>query len=216
MKAASAKMVFCSRLRRVLPLLRLMPLLGYSRLGNMTEDDQSDPGSPNPWLGYVYTWDALGRLVQISNRSEQVVAEYRYSADNHRIAWRYPQKTDDAGWYYPVYDHRWRMIAVYRRNETTSGHHLTDLWERFYYHNPGLGGMGGSGYIDSVIARDDTPVEDPESHQWLLTRTVNYVQNWRGDVVALMAVPGCSALSIQTPVRRPSVNGCDHVNRLIV
>ena len=158
----------------------------YDLVGNLTEDDQSDPGSPTPWLGYVYTWDALGRLVQISNRSEQVVAEYRYSADNHRIAWRYPQKTDDTGLYYPVYDHRWRMIGVYKRNAATETGPYTDLWERFYYHNAGLGGMGGSGYIDSVIARDDTPLEDPDTHERMLTRTVNYVQNWRGDVVALM------------------------------
>lgn len=75
------------------------------------------------------------------------------------------------------------MIALYKRNANTSAP-FTDLHERFYYHNAGLAGGGGSMYIDSVIMRDDTLTSGT------LSRTMLYAQNWRGDVVGMLRYDG--------------------------
>jgi RHS repeat-associated protein len=108
-------------------------------------------------------------------------------ARHHRIVWRHPSAGgDDALWTYPVYDHRWRMIAVYKEPE---GGGSPVLKERFYYHNAGIAGGGGSSYVDSVIRRDRDAVaaeEGPET----LEETLYYLQNWRGDVVATVQSNG--------------------------
>ncbi len=57
------------------------------------------------------------------------------------------------------------------------------------YHTAGLAGYGSSSYIDAVILRDDEfdGGEWPEEADATLDRRVYYCQNWRADVVAILA-----------------------------
>lgn len=63
--------------------------------------------------------------------------------------------------------------------------------EEFAWHNAGLGGTGGSSYIDSVIFRDrDYNTGWSAASDEVLERRNYYVQNWRADVVALLSDMG--------------------------
>jgi hypothetical protein len=46
-----------------------------------------------------------------------------------------------------VYDAGWRIVAVYRGN-------AADPYEQYVWHNAGMGGFGGSSYIDALVLRD--------------------------------------------------------------
>jgi len=70
-------------------------------------------------------------------------------------------------------------MATYREADT-------DPKEQFLYHAAGLAGRGGSSYIDLVILRDDHIAAWDDT----LERRVYYVQNWRTDVIALLADNG--------------------------
>lgn len=154
----------------------------YDLVGNLVNDDTSSANT-----GYTYKWDALGRLTEIWNKDSTPlqIAGFRYSADNHRIAWKYPRRTGDDNWYYPVYDEMWRMIALYKREADVGSTHVASLQERFYYHNAGLAGSGNSQYIDSVIGRDNLPDGSGNLVNWMF-----YAQNWRGDVVGMLKSDG--------------------------
>lgn len=159
----------------------------YNAVGELASDDTLASGN-----GFKYTWDVFGRLTKIeTNASTPVtVAEFQYDARNHRTAWRHPQaggggSAPEAQWFYPVYDHRWRMIAIER---ALSGGGV-EWHERFYYHNAGLDGEGGSHYIDAVFRRDRDANLDGSAGDGV-EETRSYLQNWRGDVVCMVRPDG--------------------------
>ena len=123
----------------------------------------------------------------------EVHAEFRRGGPGgspRRTAPAWVSSPDDP-WFQFVYDTRWRITATYRASHYSSWTIDGDPKEQFVYQNAGLGGSGGSSYIDSVILRDrdaNTAWED-EADPTLEERTY-YCQNWRADVVALMTSDG--------------------------
>ena len=117
--------------------------LAYDKSGNQTDDGKD----------YTYVYDGFGRLRQVKNRSDSsLVAESRYNGLGFRIGWHYDADADkdvDSSdpWYYFCYDDAWRVVATFRADDTNPK-------EVFVHHNAGLGGFGGSSYIDRVILRD--------------------------------------------------------------
>ncbi|MCC6244764.1 MAG: hypothetical protein IT353_18100, partial [Gemmatimonadaceae bacterium] len=154
--------------------------LAYDAVGNMTDDGEK----------YTYVYDAFGRLVTVKNRSTSaVVAEYKYNGLNQRIGSH--DDTNASGtvdssdpWYWFVQDSRWRTVATFRASSWGySGSNDTSPKETTVYHAGGLGGGGGSSYIDSVILADKDM-----SNGWggaadgTREKRVYLLQNWRADV----------------------------------
>ncbi len=79
-------------------------------------------------------------------------------------------------------------IATYRQANGSGGD--TYPKEQWVHHNAGLAGLGSSSYIDAVILRDDHEDDWTEAADSTLERRVYYCQNWRADVVALLAENG--------------------------
>jgi RHS repeat-associated protein len=107
------------------------------------------------------------------------VAAFEYNGLGHRIGhqWDYDADTD-LDWQWLVYDDKWRVIARFQ-----DGAAVNAPFEQVYHHHAGLAGYGGSSYIDLVIARDrdtNTGSAGFETREYVL-------QNWRADVVALVA-----------------------------
>lgn len=158
----------------------------YNAVGELSSDDSLASG-----YGYKYTWDVFGRLTKIQTNDTTTpvtVAEFKYDARNHRIAWRHPLaggggSAPESRWFYPIYDHRWRIIEVER---DTDGSGTMAWYERFYYHNAGLDGEGGASYVDAVFRRERDAALDGGTLEEVLT----YLQNWRGDVVAMVKPDG--------------------------
>jgi RHS repeat-associated protein len=158
--------------------------LAYDKTGNQTSDG----------LGYDYIYDAFGRLVTIHKEGDPgvVYAQYRYNGLSFRIGWRYDtngngyvdESEEDDPWYWFCYDDSWRIVATFRANDTYPK-------EVFVYHHAGLGGYGGSSYIDSVILRDKE-VKAKWSEEATETREERryYCQNWRADVSAILTDAG--------------------------
>jgi YD repeat-containing protein len=128
-------------------------------------------------------YDAWGRLVEIENQSSATVAAFEYNGLGHRIGhqWNKDADTDlDQQWL--AYDDKWRVVARFE-----DGADVDELFEQVYHHHAGLAGYGGSSYIDLVIARfrdaDTDWASGPETREYVL-------QNWRADVVALVAPDG--------------------------
>ncbi|MFN0134364.1 MAG: hypothetical protein ACKVW3_17765 [Phycisphaerales bacterium] len=87
------------------------------------------------------------------------------------------------------------MLATFREDDA-------DPKERFVYHAAGLGGYGGSSYIDDVICRDRDYSTDwyGEDSDGVLETRAYYCQNWRHDVSAIVTSGGhLRAYSFQTP-----------------
>ncbi len=154
--------------------------LGYDKAGNQTDDGQH----------YTYVYDAFGRLRQVKNRSDSsLVAEYRYNGLGFRIGWYYDADADkdvdgDDPWYWFCYDDAWRIVATFRANGTYPK-------EVFVHHNAGMGGYGGSSYIDSVILRDrETKFNWTEETDSTRGERQYYCQNWRADVSAILTDAG--------------------------
>lgn len=90
--------------------------------------------------------------------------------------------------YHFVYDEQWRIIQTYRApgNEPD-----TDPKERFVYHAPGNNGFGTAGYIDDVILRErDANTDWDAESDGVLEQRLNYCQNWRHDLVAIVSSSG--------------------------
>jgi RHS repeat-associated protein len=162
--------------------------LSYDAVGNMTDDGKD----------YKYRWDAFGRLVEVDPQSGVIpVAAYTYNGLNYRIRTRTPTDYQSYGageddgppiswnpWYSFGYDERWRMINTYRDTDSSPK-------ERFVYHAAGLGGYGGSSYIDSVILRDrDANTAWGSAADGTLEERRYYCQNWRADVSAVLTDTG--------------------------
>ncbi len=135
--------------------------------------------------GYEYVYDPFGRLIEV-NTSTTEVSQYRYDGLNRRIAYRHDEDADDdvddETWVHLVYDERWRVVATFRGSDS-------DPKEFYAHHAPGLGGTGGSSYIDSVILRDaDFPLTS--ASDGTLERRSYYCQNWRADVSVILGSTG--------------------------
>ncbi|MBX3384903.1 MAG: hypothetical protein KF864_15505 [Phycisphaeraceae bacterium] len=173
----------------------------------MLARDIPKPEEPKP--------DAFGRLTTVKTRggSPATVSEYRYNGLGHRIGWRSDTNFDSTvdgsdPWYWFVYDDRWRVVATYRGSDAHPK-------ERFIHHNAGVGGFGGSSYIDSVILRDS---DDPEGWTNAADGTLEtrhyYLQNWRHDVVALIEPDGTPFEYIRySAYGVPTVYAAGDVNR---
>ncbi|MFN7021239.1 MAG: RHS repeat-associated core domain-containing protein [Phycisphaerales bacterium] len=154
--------------------------LAYDKSGNQTDDGKD----------YIYVYDGFGRLRQVKNRSDSsLVAEYRYNGLSFRIGWHYDADADkdvDSSdpWYYFCYDDVWRVVATFRADDA-------DPKEVFVHHNAGLGGYGGSSYIDSVILRDrDADTGWTSAADDKREERRYYCQNWRADVSAILTDAG--------------------------
>jgi len=79
---------------------------------------------------------------------------------------------------YLMYDDRWRVVASFSDQDEAPA-------DAFVHHNAGIGGSGGSSYIDSVILRDRDTDDDE-----VLEERRYYCQNWRADVVAIAKSDG--------------------------
>jgi len=75
-------------------------------------------------------------------------------------------------------------VATYREDDE-------DPKEEFVNHEAGLGGMGGSSYIDAIVCRDkDENTAWPSASDGVLEERIYYCQNWRADVSALVTAAG--------------------------
>ena len=153
--------------------------------GNLTD--------PSAQWGYKYTYDAFNRLVSVSAPGEHdihggftyiPVAAYRYNGLNQMIMFNEPPSLSGNPNVYLCLDDRWRIVATYVASDSSPK-------EQFYYHAAGLGGKGGSSYIDSVIFRDrDNTTAFPSSSDGTLEERTCYCQNWRSDVSAIVTSGG--------------------------
>ena len=181
----------------------------------LTYDDNGNLTDEGAWgAGYEYVYDVFNRLKAVKNSSHNVVAEYRYNGLGYRIGWHYdsgrmsldvppvfcslPDGTVDGDdpWFSFCYDEKWRVVAMFRADDGAPK-------EQFYYNAAGLGGTGGSSYIDSVILRDrDSLNDDPPGGTELchvdwsaepadtLDERRYLCQNWRADVSSVITDTG--------------------------
>ena len=151
----------------------------YDEVGNMTDDGESRK----------YEYDAFGRMRRVRNQSDALIAEYRYNGLGFLISEH--ADTDDDGdvdasdkWFHNAYDERWRKVATYRETDS-------DPKEEFINHQAGLGGNGGSSYINAVVSRDkDANTAWTSASDGVLEDKIYYCQNWRGDVSAIVSAAG--------------------------
>jgi len=149
--------------------------LVYDAVGNLTDDDES----------YEYVYDPFGRLCEIEDQSSNTVADIEYNGLGHMKSIH--TDTDDDGdvdgddkWFHAAYDERWRMVAYFREDDS-------DPKEEFVPEQAGRNGLGGSSYINGVIARDkDANTAWTTQSDGTLEERLYYCQNWRGDVVSLI------------------------------
>jgi RHS repeat-associated protein len=154
--------------------------LVYDAAGNLTDDGES----------YEYEWDAFYRLRRVKKTTDQgLVAEHKYNGLGYRISVHEDTDADgdvDANdkWFHSAYDERWRMVATYRESDSNPK-------EQFVNHNAGLDGYGTGSYIDLVVLRDkDANTAWTSASDGTLEQRLYYCQNWRADVVALVASGG--------------------------
>jgi RHS repeat-associated protein len=77
------------------------------------------------------------------------VAQYRYNGLGFQIGrhWDLTRSGGGSAGRDRGLDTRWRVVATFRSTDS-------DPKERFVHHNAGLGGQGGSSYIDAVVLRE--------------------------------------------------------------
>jgi len=87
-------------------------------------------------------------------------------------------------WYWYVQDSRWRTAATFRASAWGfSGSNDTNPKETTIYHAAGLGGRGGSSYIDGVILADKDMTNGwGGAADGTREKRVYLLQNWRADV----------------------------------
>lgn len=159
--------------------------LTHDAVGQLTDDGKD----------YKYKYDGFGRLKEVKNQSNNLVAEYRYNGLGYRIGWHYDANASGAvdgsdPWYYFAYDERWRPVATYRGSDTSPK-------EQFVFHAAGTGGTGGSSYIDSVVLRDkDANTAWTSASDSTLEDRIYYCQNWRNDVSVLVKPESGNGLEI--------------------
>ena len=154
--------------------------LSYDEVGNLIDDGES----------YKYVYDPFGRLRTVKNQSDTVIAEYAYNGLGFQIS-RLEDTNDDGDadgsdtWFHTAFDEAWRVMGTFRADDS-------DPKEDFVPQLAGANGYGGSSYINGVVLRD----KDNTEASWLtaadgtLEYRFFYCQNWRGDVVSLIAHDG--------------------------
>ena len=153
--------------------------LAYNAVGELTDDGAE----------WKYVYDAFGRLCEVKDQSDDLVAEYRYNGLGFQIAEHTDTDVDgdvDGSdlWYYSAFDERWRKLATFRSSDS-------DPKEEFVPHNAGLDGMGGSSYINDTVLRDkDDNTAWTSASDGTLEQRIFYLNNWRGDVVGLVTSTG--------------------------
>ena len=154
----------------------------HNKKGDLTDDGRH----------YKLVYDPFGRLRFVKRTDNQaVVAEYRYNGLGFRVGWHYDvdadgtvENTADDPWFFFAYDEGWRMVATYRSTDSSPK-------EQFVHHMAGLGGYGGSSYIDAVILRErDANTTWASAADGTLEERLYYCQNWRADVVAMVTSAG--------------------------
>ena len=152
----------------------------YSAAGAMTDDDED----------YEYVYDAFGRLMEIRETgTSDLVAAYTYNGLGYRIGWHHDVDADgnvdgSDPVYRHVYDPRWRIVGMYRGSDASPK-------EQWVHHAAGLGGRGGSSYVDAIVLRDkDANTAWGAASDGVLEERIYYCQNWRHDVVALVESTG--------------------------
>lgn len=158
--------------------------LVYDAVGNLTDDDED----------YEYEYDAFGRLRKVNDQTPSLVAEYKYNGLGFMIS-VHEDTDDDADvdnddrWYHSVYDEIWRKVATFREDKSVPESD-TDPKEEFVNHQAGADGKGGSSYINAVVLRDkDANTAWTAASDGTLEERMYYCQNWRGDVIGLVATP---------------------------
>lgn len=183
----------------------------YDAVGNLVTESKTvtSGGSVGNTQGY-YVYDPFGRLRRIETLGfdpeteetvRKVIAEYRYNGLGFRTMWKYDANANgslaDSERYYFAYDERWRVVATYRDTDSVNTGSLSPQdrpKERFLYHAAGMGGMGGSSFIDAVVFRDrDANTAWTAAGDGALEERRFYCQNWRGDVIGV-------AKDTETPV----------------
>jgi RHS repeat-associated protein len=154
--------------------------LTYDAAGNLTDDGEN----------YEYEWDAFYRLRKVKKTTDQsLVAEHKYNGLGYRISVHEDSDADndvDAidKWFHSAFDERWRIVGTFRESDSNPK-------EQFVNHNAGLNGYGTASYIDLVVLRDkDANTAWTSASDGALEQRLYYCQNWRGDVVVLVASGG--------------------------
>jgi RHS repeat-associated protein len=120
------------------------------------------------------------------------MTEYRYNGLGYQIAEHADTNGDsdvDSNdlWYYNAFDERWRKLATFRSSDT-------DPKEEFVPHQAGLDGAGTSSYINGMVLRDkDDSGPWTDASDGVLEQRMFYLNNWRGDVVAMVTSTGYQA-----------------------
>ena len=97
-----------------------------------------------------------------------------------------PDGTVDSNdpWYFYCYDESWRAVATFRGSDTSP-----KTWQ--VYHAAGLGGFGGSSYIDAMVLRyRDMTNGWAGAADGTMEETRYYCQNWRGDTSLIVSGTG--------------------------
>jgi len=153
--------------------------LTYDDDGQLTDDGQS----------YKYVYDAFGRIRQVKNQSNTVIADYTYNGLGYRLGVRLDTDNDGDSdsndtTFHAAYDERWRQVATFRSSDSSPK-------EQFINHQAGLDGGGGGSYIDTVICREkDANTAWTSASDGVLEERRYYCQNWRADVSAVLTSAG--------------------------
>ncbi len=170
----------------------------YTALGQLAEvyrrsSVNTDPpgGAPPSGQGLLFarfTYNGLGW------RTSAVYDSGDDANPNHPGAGDGDLNTDTREFY--VYDPLWRLVAVFRQGPVGTGGAAAGerpaprLYERYVYHAQGPRGMGDVRGLDRLLCRhrdaDNNPATSLAGMSDGLEEAVYYVQNHRGDVVALV------------------------------
>jgi RHS repeat-associated protein len=112
----------------------------YDANGNMITDQN----------GNTLKYDALNRLISVTNSSGQVIAKYSYDARGYRVSETYPQGGNGiaAGTTnYIYYDSQWQAIEVRTNGTAASDVTSQTVWSAAYVNSPVLQDSFAAGVI---------------------------------------------------------------------
>ena len=141
----------------------------YDAVGNLTDDGED----------FEYVYDVFGRMVTIKDTSTgDVIAEYTYNGLGYRVSERVDSNNDDIvdaadDVVHFMYDDQWRLAASF----IGSSFDANDAKETWLWH--------AAGALDSIIhTKRDSTGDQVLNQRWYP------LQNWRGDVVAVVDKDG--------------------------
>lgn len=156
----------------------------YDKNGNLVDDDKRTPTGTYTF-GYTYKYDAWNRLKEVRKQNGDLVAEYGYNGQGHRVHWLYDANTSGVAdgsdpTYHFALDENWRTIETYLDDDDAPK-------EIFLFQTAGADGHGGSSYIDHVLrAYRDTDGAWTESSDGTFELVADYCHGWRPDVVVVL------------------------------